>query len=65
MRTLTICAFFLFVLTDFAGAQQKDESITIDGINYSVRFESAVTTTDEVANVIIPNTGGGSVRTRA
>lgn len=32
MRTLTICAFLLFVLTSFGLAQQKDESITIDGI---------------------------------
>ncbi len=45
-----------------AGVASPAGDITVDGVQYAVRFESAVTTTDEVANVIIPTATGASVR---
>ncbi|MDB5189797.1 MAG: family efflux pump [Parcubacteria group bacterium] len=45
-----------------AGVASPAGAITIDGVQYAVRFESAVTTTDEVANVVIPTNTGASVR---
>lgn len=45
-----------------AGVASPAGAITIDNVQYAVRFESAVTTTNEVANVIIPTNTGASVR---
>jgi len=41
-----------------AGVAAPAGSITVDGVNYAVRFESGVPTTDAVANVAIPGPGG-------
>ncbi|CAN5740972.1 efflux RND transporter permease subunit [soil metagenome] len=45
-----------------AGVASPAGDITVDGVQYDVRFESAVTTTDEVANVVIPTKTGATVR---
>lgn len=41
-----------------AGVASPAGDITVDGVNYAVRFESGVTTTDQVANVAITGPGG-------
>jgi len=46
-----------------AGVASPAGDITVDGVNYDVRFESAVTSTDQVADVVVPTpTGGVHVR---
>lgn len=45
-----------------AGVSSPAGTLTIDNVNYAVRFESGVTTTDQVANVVIPMPAGGTVR---
>jgi multidrug efflux pump len=44
-----------------AGIASPAGDITVDGVNYAVRFESGVTTTNQVANVAIPGPGGTSL----
>lgn len=44
-----------------AGIGSPAGSITVDGVNYAVRFESGVETTDKVAAVAIPGPGGSSL----
>ncbi|MDB5190012.1 MAG: family efflux pump [Parcubacteria group bacterium] len=44
-----------------AGIASPAGDITVDGVNYAVRFESGVTTTSQVANVAIPGPGGTSL----
>lgn len=41
-----------------AGVASPAGAITVDGVNYSVRFESGVTSTDQVARVSIAGPGG-------
>lgn len=41
-----------------AGVASPAGDITVDGVNYAVRFESGVSTTNEVANVAINGPGG-------
>jgi multidrug efflux pump subunit AcrB len=45
-----------------AGVSSPAGSLTIDEVNYAVRFESGVQKTDEVANVVITLPSGGTVR---
>ena len=47
-----------------AGAAVPAGSITVDGINYAVRFESGVLSTDAVGNVAIAGPGGSTVHVR-
>ncbi|MDB5189226.1 MAG: acriflavin resistance protein [Parcubacteria group bacterium] len=44
-----------------AGVASPAGSITVDGVNYAVRFESGVPKTDAVASVTIPGPGGSSL----
>lgn len=39
-------------------------SITVDGINYAVRFESGLLTTDAVAGIAIAGPGGSTLHVR-
>lgn len=41
-----------------AGVASPAGAITVDGVNYSVRFESGVASTDQVANVTLTGPGG-------
>ncbi len=45
-----------------AGVASPAGAITVDGVNYSVRFESGVATTDKVAEVVITTPTGSTVR---
>lgn len=45
-----------------AGVSSPAGTLTIDEVNYAVRFESGVETTDKVANVVIQMPSGGTVR---
>jgi multidrug efflux pump subunit AcrB len=45
-----------------AGVSSPAGTLTIDEVNYAVRFESGVQTTDKVANVVITMPSGGTVR---
>lgn len=45
-----------------AGVASPAGDITVDGVNYAVRFESGVTTTDKVRDVVISIPGGSTVR---
>ncbi len=47
-----------------AGIASPAGAITVDGVNYAVRFESGVTTTDQVAGVAIPGPGGTALHVR-
>lgn len=47
-----------------AGIASPAGAITVDGVNYAVRFESGVATTDQVANVAIAGPGGTPVHVR-
>lgn len=47
-----------------AGVSSPAGSITVDGINYAVRFESGILTTDAVANVAIAGPGGSTLHVR-
>ena len=47
-----------------AGVASPAGEITVDGVNYAVRFESGVTTTSQVANVAIAGPGGASLHVR-
>ncbi len=47
-----------------AGVATPAGSITIDGVNYAVRFESGVASTSEVANVAIAGPGGVPLHVR-
>ncbi|MES2225848.1 MAG: efflux RND transporter permease subunit [Patescibacteria group bacterium] len=47
-----------------AGVASPAGNITVDGVRYAVRFESAVTTTDQVADVVIPSAAGSSIHVR-
>ncbi len=44
-----------------AGIASPAGDITVDGVNYAVRFESGVTSTDQVANVAITGPGGAAL----
>jgi len=45
-----------------AGVASPAGAITVDGVNYSVRFQSAIENTDDVRSVVIPLKSGGTVR---
>jgi multidrug efflux pump subunit AcrB len=45
-----------------AGVSSPAGTLTIDEVNYAVRFESGLGSTDKVANVVIPTASGGTVR---
>jgi multidrug efflux pump len=45
-----------------AGVASPAGAITVDGVNYAVRFESGVETTDKVADVVITTPTGATVR---
>lgn len=45
-----------------AGVASPAGALTIDNVNYAVRFESGVTSTDQVAKVVISTPTGASVR---
>lgn len=45
-----------------AGVASPAGTLTIDNVNYSVRFDAGVTTTDQVANVVIATPSGSTVR---
>lgn len=47
-----------------AGIASPAGSLTIDGVNYAVRFESGIVTTDQVANVAISGPGGSALHVR-
>jgi len=47
-----------------AGVASPAGAITVDGVNYAVRFESGVATTDEVAGVAIAGPGGVALHVR-
>jgi multidrug efflux pump subunit AcrB len=47
-----------------AGVASPAGDITVDGVRYAVRFESAVATTDQVANVAIAAPGGAALHVR-
>ena len=47
-----------------AGLASPAGDITVDGVNYDVRFESAVTNTDQVEDVVIPTKTGASIHVR-
>ncbi len=47
-----------------AGVASPAGALTVDGIRYAVRFESAVATTDQVARVAVANRGGAPVYVR-
>lgn len=47
-----------------AGAASPAGTITVDGVNYAVRFASGVATTDQVANLAIPGPGGTPLQVR-
>ncbi|MDB5195522.1 MAG: hypothetical protein JWO84_706 [Parcubacteria group bacterium] len=47
-----------------AGVAAPAGAITVDGVNYNVRFESGVPTTDQVANVAIAGPGGSTLHVR-
>ncbi|MDB5265673.1 MAG: family efflux pump [Parcubacteria group bacterium] len=47
-----------------AGVASPAGDITVDGVNYAVRFESGITTTDQVANVAITGPGGIALHVR-
>jgi multidrug efflux pump subunit AcrB len=44
------------------GVSSPAGTLTIDNVNYAVRFDSGITTTDQVANLVIPLPAGGTVR---
>ena len=44
-----------------AGVASPAGAITVDGVNYDVRFESGVPSTDAVASVAIPGPGGSTL----
>jgi len=44
-----------------AGVATPAGSITVDGVNYAVRFDSGITTTEDVANVSIAGPGGSTI----
>jgi multidrug efflux pump subunit AcrB len=45
-----------------AGVSSPAGTLTIDEVNYAVRFESGVESTDKVANIVITMPNGGTVR---
>ncbi len=47
-----------------AGVTSPAGALTVDGVRYSVRFESAVVSTDQVANVAIAAPGGAALHVR-
>ncbi|MDB5264832.1 MAG: family efflux pump [Parcubacteria group bacterium] len=47
-----------------AGVASPAGSITVDGVNYAVRFESGVPSTDAVANVALAGPGGATIHVR-
>lgn len=47
-----------------AGVASPAGAITVDGVNYSVRFESGVASTDQVAGVAIAGPGGVALHVR-
>ena len=47
-----------------AGVSSPAGSITVDGINYAVRFESGLLTTDAVAGIAIAGPGGSTLHVR-
>jgi multidrug efflux pump len=47
-----------------AGVASPAGDITVDGVNYAVRFESGVATTDQVANVALAGPGGSVLHVR-
>ena len=47
-----------------AGVASPAGSLVVDGVNYAVRFESGVTSTDQVAGVAMTGPGGTPIRAR-
>ncbi|MEK7602052.1 MAG: efflux RND transporter permease subunit [Patescibacteria group bacterium] len=47
-----------------AGVASPAGSITVDGVNYAVRFESGVPSTDQVGNVALLGPGGATLHVR-